>query len=122
MNPLWLILSLPLAQANADAPPVVEEQSMVGTFVMLGAMFVVFYFLLIRPQQQQENDRKTQIDALTKNDRVVTTGGILGVVTNVKDEEVTLRIDDDKNVKVKVLKTGIAQVLKETGEASADKS
>jgi len=78
--------------------------------VPLILIFVVFYFMLIRPQmkaqKRKEKEHQNLISALAKNDEVVTTGGIHGVVVNVKDKTVVLRIDE--NVKMEVEKNCIA--------------
>ena len=85
------------------------------SFLPLILIFVVFYFLLIRPQQKQKKDHQEMLKALAKNDEVVTSGGIHGTVINVKDTSVVLRIDD--NTKVEVEKYAIAFTTKKrTGE------
>ncbi|MBN1500525.1 MAG: preprotein translocase subunit YajC [Spirochaetes bacterium] len=70
-------------------------------------MIAIFYFLLIRPQQKKEKDRKKMIDQLQKGDKVMTASGIYGVVVNTKPEEgvITLKIAD--NVKVDFAKAAI---------------
>ncbi len=85
------------------------------SFLPLILIFVVFYFLLIKPQQKQKKDHEEMLKALAKNDEVVTSGGIHGTVINVKDTSVVLRIDD--NTKVEVEKYAIAFTTKKrTGE------
>ncbi|MBU0709864.1 MAG: preprotein translocase subunit YajC, partial [Candidatus Omnitrophica bacterium] len=69
-------------------------------------IFVIFYFLLIRPQKQREKEHKAMLSELNKNDQVVTSSGIHGTVINVKDKTVILRIDD--NVKIEIEKKSIA--------------
>lgn len=71
-------------------------------------IFIVFYFLLIRPQQKQEKERQLMLKNIKKNDEVVTTGGIYGVVLNLKDKTVTVRIDD--NVKVEIERNAISRI------------
>lgn len=78
--------------------------------VPLVMIFVIFYFLLIRPQQKKEKDRLSMLKSVKKNDEVVTAGGIHGVVLNVKDNAITLRIDD--NVKIEVDKDAVSRVEK----------
>ncbi|QGJ72180.1 Sec translocon accessory complex subunit YajC [Planctomycetales bacterium 10988] len=74
--------------------------------LMLMIVFA-YYMLLIRPQQQQENRRKSMIESLKKNDRVITKGGIIGVVTGVrqlseksKDSEITIRTHEDTKITI----------------------
>ena len=74
-------------------------------------IFGVMYFLMIRPQMNQQKETARMQSKLKKNDEVVTVGGIHGTVVNVKDGVVTLRVDD--NVRVDVDKTGIGRLVKE---------
>jgi len=78
-------------------------------------LIVVFYFLLIRPERKERARRQAMLNAIKKNDRVLTIGGIYGVVTNVHREanEVTIRIDDTTNTRVRCTLNAIAQVLGE---------
>ncbi len=71
-------------------------------------IFVIFYFLLIRPQKKREKEHQNMVNSLTKNDEVVTSGGIHGTVVNVKDKTVVLRVDE--NVRLEVEKSCIAYV------------
>ena len=74
-------------------------------------MFGVMYFLLIRPQMNQQKDLTRMQSKLKKNDEVVTTGGIHGTVVNMKDSVVTLRLDE--NVRVDVDRNSIGRLVKE---------
>jgi len=69
-------------------------------------IFVIFYFLLIRPQKLKEKEHRKMLTGLAKNDDVVTSSGIHGTVVNIKDKSVSLRIDD--NVKIEIEKNCIA--------------
>ena len=71
-------------------------------------IFVIFYFLLIRPQQKKQKDQKALLDALKKGDKVVTSSGIWGTVTNLGKETVTLQIAD--NTKIKMQRENVARV------------
>ena len=85
-------------------------------------IFVVFYFLIIRPQQKKVKDHKAMIDSLRRGDRVVTSGGIIGTVTKVTgDREIGLEIAD--GVRVRAVRSMIAEVLAKTepGEAREDR-
>ena len=86
-------------------------------------LMVIFYFLLIRPQQKRERERKALIASVQKNDRVVTIGGIHGVVTAVHDREVTLKVDEDNNVRLKFSRSAVARIVKpgDDGDESAVK-
>jgi preprotein translocase subunit YajC len=87
-----------------------ENQGAMIQFLPLVLIFVVFYFLLIRPQQRKAKDHKTMLDALRRGDRVVTGGGIIGTVSRVDNpEEVT--VDIAEGVRVRVLRSTITSVL-----------
>jgi len=79
-------------------------------------MFAVMYFLIIRPQKQKEKKRQEMIANVRKQDRIVTAGGVHGVVVSVKENEVILRVDDAKDVKIKVDKSAITSVSVPKGE------
>ena len=74
-------------------------------------LVVVFYFLLIRPQQKQQKVRKEMLGSLKKGDRVVTIGGIHGVIKEIDDSVLTLRIAD--NVNIKFARAGIDRVIED---------
>lgn len=85
-------------------------------------IFAIFYFLLILPQSRQEKKRKAMLAALKKGDRVVTTGGLIGIIDKVDEQMVTLRLVPSE-VKVKVEKGAIRGVLNPTpsGAKGAEK-
>jgi preprotein translocase subunit YajC len=85
------------------------DQSALIQFLPLVLIFVVFYFLLIRPQQKKQKDQRAMLDALRRGDRVVTGGGILGTVSKVVSPE-EIEIDIAPGVRVKVLRSTIASV------------
>ena len=95
-----------------------DNQSALIQFLPLVLIFVVFYFLLIRPQQRKAKDHKTMLEALRRGDRVVTGGGIIGTVARVENpEEVTVDIAD--GVRVRVLRSTISSVLAKPDPAAA---
>ena len=75
------------------------------------AIFVIFYFLLIRPQKEKEKQHLKMLSSLNKNDDVVTSSGIHGTIVNVKDKTVILRIDE--NVKIEIEKNCVAYIKKQ---------
>jgi preprotein translocase subunit YajC len=87
-----------------------QTPSPIMQFLPLIAIFVIFYFLLIRPQKKQQTEHKNMIASLKKNDEVITSSGIYGTIINVKDASVVLRIDD--NVKIEIQKGFIAVIRK----------
>ena len=80
-------------------------------------IFVVFYFLLIRPQKTKEKEHQKMLNNLEKNDEVVTSSGIHGTIVNVKEKTVTVRIDE--NVKVELEKNSISYIKKPQGVAGS---
>jgi preprotein translocase subunit YajC len=91
----------------AASPPSDSGWSM---FMMMAVVFAIFYFILIRPQQKRERERLALLEKIQKNDRVMTSGGILGTVHSVKDNVVVLKVDEDKDVKIRVTKASITLV------------
>jgi len=83
------------------------------------AMIVLFFFLMILPQRREQKQREQMLSALKKNDRVLTSGGIIGTVANISADgkEITLKVDD--NTRIKFLRSSITQVL---GEAPKDEA
>ncbi|MCH8046087.1 MAG: preprotein translocase subunit YajC [Planctomycetes bacterium] len=84
--------------------------SMLPAFLAIG---VLFYFLMIRPQRRQQQKQKQTLADMKKNDRVITIGGIKGIVANIQREadEVTIKVDESTGVKLKVQISAIAQVI-----------
>ena len=77
-------------------------------------IFVVFYFLLIKPQKKAQDDHRKMIAGLKKNDEVITSGGIHGTIANVKETTVTLKVDD--NVKIEVQRSSITSIRRKASE------
>jgi preprotein translocase subunit YajC len=90
MNPLLAVFSV-LAEAT-PAAPTGPAGLLANPLVMMGLLFVMFYFLLIRPQQRQRKELTARIASLQSGDRVVTTAGIHGIVHNVKDHTVVIKV------------------------------
>ena len=87
--------------------------SPMAMFFPILLMFAIFYLMVFRPQAKERRAHQAMIKQLKKYDEVVTAGGMLGTVLNVKPETITLRVDD--NVKVEVEKSSIARLLKARG-------
>lgn len=77
---------------------------------LLIIMFAIMYFLIIRPQKQKEKKRLEMISNVRKQDKIVTVGGVHGVVVSVKENEVLVRVDDVKDVKLRIDKSAITAV------------
>jgi preprotein translocase subunit YajC len=95
------------------------QQSAFTAFLPLILIFVVFYFLLIRPQQKKLKEHKAMLTAIRRGDRVVTNGGIIGSVTKVEERELIVEIAE--GVRVHVARDMITTVVSKT-EPVADKA
>jgi len=106
-----------LAQAAAPSatgqPPQNPLTQMVVPFVCIG---IIFYFLIIRPQSKKAKEQQALIESLKAGDKVITTGGIHGILISVKDTTVTVKIAD--NVKIEVDKAAVAIATKRTEDAT----
>jgi len=117
---LWPVL---FAQDAAAAPAANPSMWWVQylPLVMIG---LLFFFMILRPQQREQQRRDSLLKAIKKNDRVLTTGGIFGVVTNVQTEvnEVTIRVDEKNDTKIRLQLSSIARVLVDGdgGDAKAE--
>lgn len=101
-----------LLAAGAGGPP-----DWVGFLPIVG-MVVIFWFFIIRPQMRQQKEHREKIAELRKGDRVVTAGGILGTITKLDDDHVTLEIA--QGVKVKVVRSTISDTVAPGGKAAND--
>jgi len=94
----------PQMEGGAQPSPIVSMLPII-------LIFVIFYFLLIKPQQKKQKEHLEMVNKLKKNDEVITNGGIHGTIINVKDNSVILRIDD--NCRMEVQKGSIGILKKE---------
>ena len=106
-----------LAMAPAPGGTGGQQQSPVFMIGWLGLMLVIFYFMLIRPQQRREKERKALLSEIKSGDRVVFCGGLLGIVTNAKEKTFTIKVDE--GVKLEVVRSAVTQVL-DKGQAPED--
>src|SRR5260221_9725 len=112
-NPLDGLLAMaPSATPPGTAPnPQGEMIKMLGMFAIMG---FIFYFLLIRPQRQRAKQQETMLKAMKAGDKVVTSGGILGVVIAVKEKTVSIRSADTK---LEILKSSVTEITERAGES-----
>jgi preprotein translocase subunit YajC len=108
-----LLSRLPMLQED----PTTNMLMMLGT---VGAVILVFYFLIIRPQNKKQKAVKDMLGSLRKNDKIVTIGGMRGTVTAVKEQTVIVKVDD--NTKIEFNKNAVAQVLERKEEDSKEES
>ncbi|ATG39841.1 MULTISPECIES: preprotein translocase subunit YajC [Phaeobacter] len=93
------------------------EGGALAQFLPLILIFGIMYFLLIRPQQKKLKTHQSMVEALRRGDQVVTQGGIIGKVAKVKDDG-EIEVEIAEGVKIRVIKTTIAQVLNKTEPAA----
>lgn len=108
-----------ISPAYAQAGGLFDSQSAMIQFLPLVLIFVVFYFLLIRPQQQKQKTHRSMLDSLRRGDRVVTGGGIVGSVNRVTPGSDEIEVDIAQGVRVRVLRSTIASVLAKPDPAAA---
>ncbi len=101
-----------LAQAQSAAPQAVPGGGIGSFFVPLIFIFVIMYFVLIRPQKKRQEQQQKLISSLKTGDRVVTNAGIHGLISNVKENTVLVKVAD--NVKIEMDKSAITNVVKES--------
>lgn len=107
-------LTFVFAQTTTAAPTTQPAPPAPGLESMLFPLFLimlVMYFLMIRPQSRERKKREQMLSTVKKNDRVVTVGGIIGTVLTVRDDEITLKIDESNNTKVTLLRSAVQRVL-----------
>jgi len=104
-----------LAQAAPKAPPAGGGLNMM---VMMALIFGIMYFMMIRPQQRKEKERRSMIDELKSGTRVMFGGGILGTVTNVKDTTFIVKIAD--GVKIEIAKGAVTRVYEKGEKPGSD--
>jgi preprotein translocase subunit YajC len=93
MNSLFSGLN-PIQDAGAAS----ATGSMLSTVVMFGAVFLIFYFMIIRPQNKKQKAMQKMISAVKKGDKVITIGGVHGTVHSVKDKTVVIKVDDSSRI------------------------
>ena len=107
-----------ISPAYAQGTSLFDNQSALVQFLPLILIFVVFYFLLIRPQQKKQQDHRKTLDGLRRGDRIVTGGGIVATVSKVLGPE-EIEVDIAQGVRVKVLRSTISTVLAKPDPAAA---
>src|SRR6202022_1572462 len=98
-----------LAQAQTGAP---SGAGGIASFVPIIFIFIIMYFVLFRPQMRRQKEQQRLVSSLKTGDRVVTNGGIHGLISNVKDTTVIVKVAD--NVKLEMEKSAISTVLKQS--------
>ena len=135
MNNMWILAQTDAGEESSSisAVPVNEEQTTTTTvaadpnapatrvprtkvpfqqhFILIGLMVLVMYFLLFRGPRKKQQQHKQMVQSLEKNDRIRTIGGILGTVVDIKDDEITLKIDESNNTKIKISHSAVGKKI-----------
>jgi preprotein translocase subunit YajC len=133
MNNIWILAQTQDGQAPSGitSEPVVTEETATTTvasdsnapatrapaqkpfggiaWIWIVLMFLLMYFILFRGPQKQKQQRRKMVQSLQKNDRVQTIGGILGTIVDIKGDEITLKVDESNNTKIKVASSAIGK-------------
>ncbi|MBD3315457.1 MAG: preprotein translocase subunit YajC [Chitinivibrionales bacterium] len=106
-----LTLAVPLLAQEGEQP---GQTSFIGSVLpMMLVMFVIIYFLMIRPEQKKQKTKQKMMEELKKGDRILTIGGIMGTVSNRKENSVTIKTGDGTTLEV--AKTAVSSVLNKDG-------
>lgn len=84
-------------------------EQLLSTIVPFALIILVFYFLILRPQQKRQKERQKLLESVRKGDRIITSGGLHGLVEGIEDKSLLVKIDD--NVKVKIEKSAVSVII-----------
>ena len=98
-------------QSDSDTPAGPMRRNPFGgtQLIFLALMFVLMYMILFRGPRKKQQQHKQMIQSLAKNDRIQTIGGIIGTVVDIRDDEITLKIDESNNTKIKIIRSAIGR-------------
>jgi len=112
-------MSFFISDAVAEAAPAAQQADPMTSLIFFGGMILIFYFILIRPQSKRAKEHRELVSNLSKGDEVITNGGMLGKITDVSEQFVTLEVAD--NVQLKIQKPAVATVLPKGSIKAAQK-
>ena len=115
-----MIMDLLISTAHAAAPAA-EAPSPAASLLPLLLMFVVFYFLIIRPQQKRFKTHQQLVEGVKRGDKIITSGGIVGTVMKVDNTKDLLHVEIAEGVNVKVVRSMVSGLLDESAPAGKDK-
>ena len=112
-----MFVSEALAQTAGTAAPS-SPMGDIGFFVPLILVFIVMWFFMLRPQQKKQTDHQAMVRAAKRGDRIVTSGGIIGQISKANDADNDVEVEIAKDVKIRVMRTAIADIINRTAEAA----
>jgi preprotein translocase subunit YajC len=98
----------PLTTTTQQSPP---QGSPYQMLLMFGFIGIIFWFLLLRPKQKEQKQRAQMLSGVKKYDKVMTIGGVIGTVMEVRDEEIIVKVDDSTNTRIKFTRGAIQRIL-----------
>ena len=90
-------------------------QGIMGMLIPMVLIFVVLYFMMIRPQRKKAKEHESMLTSIKKNDHILTNGGIFAIVDKVKEKEIIVKIDEKSDVRMRLAKSAIAGLVKDSG-------
>ncbi len=108
-----------LAVAQAEAPPAAaapQGPNPMNMVFFMVAIFGIFYFLTIRPNQKREKERQAMLAALSKGDKVVTAGGMFGTIVGLNEKTVVLRVGEEPGTKIEFLRSAVSRAVPRDGK------
>lgn len=115
---LMLAQATTTAPAGGQPPPASGWDAFFRFYFPLLAIFAVFWWMMSRGQRKERDKYQQMLASLKRGDRVLTIGGILGTVVEVRDNEAVLKIDEATNVKMRVVRSAIKDVIRDTASAT----
>ena len=110
-----------ISEALAQTAGAAQQTGGMGGFIQFAPLvliFIVFYFLMIRPQQKKQKDHQAMVRAAKRGDRIMTSGGILGVITKANETDNDVEVEIAQGVKVRVVRSAISDIVNRTPEAA----
>lgn len=113
-----------IIQETGESPVAPESSAYSGltSLVPMLLIFIVFYFFLIRPQEKRRREKEGLVSSVKKGEEVITTGGILGVVAKINDNDGIIELEIAENIRIKILKSSIADITSRNKKEDSDKS
>jgi preprotein translocase subunit YajC len=113
---MYLMNTTAILAMGAPPQPGQPAQSPIPMMVSMGLLFVIFYFVLIRPQQKKAKQQAEMLKTVKSGDKIVTTSGIIATIITVKEDSLSIRSAD---AKFEITKGAVAEIRERSGEASA---